>query len=87
MRKFLGSSGGTSRLFLRAAIFSLLILAGFSLTTPQTANAQIWVSSGFKPSLDGTQEIGIASRRLSIQPLASRLQPQQATTNFPPAAQ
>ena len=58
MCTILGSSGGVSRLFLRAAIFSLLILAGFSLTTQQTANAQIWVSSGFKPSSDGTQEIG-----------------------------
>jgi hypothetical protein len=57
MRTTLGSSGGTSRPFLRAAIFSLLILAAFSLTPPQTANAQIWVSSGFRVAPDNVQEI------------------------------
>ena len=62
MRKILGNFGNViARPLLNTVPLFLLISAAFSLFVPGTAHAQIWVSSGFTTSPDGTQEIATCS--------------------------
>lgn len=62
MRKFLGRFEiVTARPLLNTIPLFLLIPAAFFLFAPEAAHSQIWVSSGFTTSPDGTQEIATCS--------------------------
>jgi len=56
MRKSMGKLGDAIvRPFLRAVPLFLLLFAALFLALPETANAQVWVTSSLTPSPDGTQ--------------------------------
>ena len=69
-----------ARPLLHAVSLLLLISAAFLLIVPETAYSQIWVSSGFKVSSDGKQEIATCSTS-AVNPTTSQSSPAAADYN------
>ena len=82
MRKILGNFGNAfvGPLLHTVPLF-LLISAAFYLALPENAHAQIWVSSGFTTSQDGTQEIATCSTS-AVNPATGKPSPAAADYNL-----
>jgi len=75
MRKLSGQWGGAIKMpFLRMSTIFLLLSAAFVLIMPENANAQFWVSAGFKPGADAQHVIAYCSTS-DVDPVSGQFSP------------
>jgi hypothetical protein len=78
MRKLLGKLGGTiPGPFPHAVTLFLLILTAFFFAVPETGNAQVWVSSGFKAGSDAQHMTAYCSTS-AVNPVTGETSPTAA---------